>query len=219
MPYFPGPEDPADRVAEIIRGIRRLAPFEPGPAVLITGPQGDRELAEAYEISVTSLKQIARAAAEVGMVVGLEAIHASIRDDWTIVATVPEMAQMLADIDEPNTGMAVDIWHLWDTPDFLHHLGEHASKIVGVHVDDWREPTRSWCDRVLPGDGVADLRGIFGVLDAGGFDGWFDFEIFSDDGSFGNDFPDSLWKWDPVELVRAGRERFMSLWESRSLAV
>ena len=41
-----------------------------------------------------------------------------------------------------------------------------------------RNPTRSWKDRVLPGDGVIDLPAILGALEAGGFDGWFDMEIF-----------------------------------------
>ena len=38
--------------------------------------------------------------------------------------------------------------------------------------------------------------------------------MLSDDGTFGNDFPDSLWKVDPVELIRSGREKFVTLWEA-----
>ena len=82
-------------------------------------------------------------------------------------------------------------------------------------MNDWREPTRGWCDRVLPGDGVADLPGIFGALNDGGLDGWFELEVLSDDGTFGDDYPDSLWKLDPVELIRTGREQFMRAWKSR----
>ncbi len=89
------------------------------------------------------------------------------------------------------------------------------SDFVMVHLNDWRDPTRSWCDRVLPGDGIADIPGIFRALDEGGFEGWFELELFSDDGKFGNDFEDSLWKWDPVELVRTGRDKAYALWEKR----
>ena len=42
-----------------------------------------------------------------------------------------------------------------------------------------------------------------------------DLEIISDNGSFGADSPDSLWKLDPVELVRRGREQTMRAWENR----
>src|SRR3989442_1222591 len=72
--------------------------------------------------------------------------------------------------------------------------------------------------RELSGDGVADLPGIFGALNDGGFDGWFELEVLSDDGTFGEDYPDSLWKLDPVELIRTGREQFMRAWESRPVS-
>jgi sugar phosphate isomerase/epimerase len=66
---------------------------------------------------------------------------------------------------------------------------------------------------VLPGDGVADVTGILAALRDGGYDGWFELEVLSDDGTFGNDYPDSLWKLDPRDLIRAGREWFRAAWE------
>jgi sugar phosphate isomerase/epimerase len=108
-----------------------------------------------------------------------------------------------------------DVWHLWDTPGLLDEIRRHAHRFVGVHVDDWRDPTRNWCDRVLPGDGIADVTGILGALDEAGYDGWYELEVFSDDGRFGNEWPDSLWKLDPVEFVRAGREKFEAAWRDR----
>ena len=215
LPPWPGPEDPAVRIEEVCRGIRRLAAFEPACCVCLTGPQGDYEAAEARELVVDGLRKVARAAADVGVCLALEPNHASIRDDYTIVTTIPETVELVREIDDPSVSMVFDVWHLWDTPDLLSHTREHASRFVGVHVNDWREPTRGWCDRVLPGDGVADLPGIFGALNDGGFDGWFELEVLSDDGTFGDDYPDSLWKLDPVELIRTGREQFMRAWKSR----
>ena len=84
-----------------------------------------------------------------------------------------------------------------------------------MHVSDRREPTRSHFDRVLPGDGVLDLGAVFRTLEAGGYDGWYDVEIFSDNGAFGDAFPDSLWDVDPTELARRARESFERVWESR----
>ena len=65
--------------------------------------------------------------------------------------------------------------------------------------------TRSWCDRVLPGDGVADVPALIGALDAAGWDGLYDLEIFSDNGTFGTHHPDSLWDVPAAELARRGR--------------
>ena len=73
-----------------------------------------------------------------------------------------------------------------------------------MHVNDWRGETRDWDDRALPGEGVMDLPAILGALEAGGYDGWYDMEIFS-----GEHYPDSLMKLDPAEMVRRGREGFV----------
>ena len=96
----------------------------------------------------------------------------------------------------------LDLWHISDPVAIAAHVGE----IAGVHVADRREPTRSHFDRVLPGDGVIDLAAAFRALDAGGYDGWYDVEIFSDNGVFGDALPDSLWDVDAVELARRARE-------------
>ncbi|MCU0783896.1 MAG: sugar phosphate isomerase/epimerase [Verrucomicrobia bacterium] len=158
------------------------------------------------------MRTIARTAADIGVRIGLEPVHTSIKGDWTLVSTVPETLDLLAEVDEPNLGVVFDTWHLWDTPDVLKRAHIYARQFVGVHINDRCEPTRSWKDRVLPGDGVIDLPTIFGALDAGGYDGWYDMEIFSDDGSFGDHYPDSLWKLPPVEVVRRGRAGFLLAW-------
>ena len=95
---------------------------------------------------------------------------------------------------------------------------EHGHRIVGVHVNDWREPTRGWADRIIPGDGVADIAGILAALERAGWRGDYDLEIFSDNGTFGNAYPDSLWNVEPRELVRRSRESFMHCWQERRVA-
>jgi sugar phosphate isomerase/epimerase len=88
----------------------------------------------------------------------------------------------------------------------------HARRIVGVHLSDRRDPPRGWCDRVLPGDGVIPLPEIFAALEAGGFNGWYDLEVLSDNGLFGNDYADSVWKLPPEQIVRKGRDGFLRAW-------
>src|SRR5262249_1746308 len=77
-------------------------------------------------------------------------------------------------------------WHLWNTETVLEDIEREAPRFVGVHVADWGEPTRGWADRVLPGEGVAALPTILSALDSAGWDGFYDLEIFSDNGTFGN---------------------------------
>jgi len=210
-----GDDDPDLRVAAMCRGIRGLAPFEPISFIFATGPLGDDEPERAHEIAVDGLRTIARAAADVGARIAIEPMHSSIAADYSWITNLPDAVALLDDIAEPNTGIMFDVWHLWDTPGLLDEIRRHAHRFVGVHVDDWRDPTRNWCDRVLPGDGIADVTGILGALDDGGYDGWYELEIFSDDGRFGSEWEDSLWKLDPVEFVRMGREKFERAWHDR----
>jgi hypothetical protein len=56
------------------------------------------------------------------------------------------------------------------------------------------------------------------ALEAGGFTGWWDLEIFSDDGRDGNDFPDSIWKRAPRDWVGEGKEKFERIYRSVHVA-
>ena len=204
LPALPGPEPAAERVEAIVAGMRRLAPFEPSAFVCFTGP-GDEHVVDA-------LRTLADEAARLGAPLALEPHNARYRDDWTIPTTLDEAAE-LAERAGGGIGLLFDTWHLWETPDVEGAIRRHADAIVAVHVNDWREPTRGWCDRALPGDGVAGVPELVAALDAAGWEGYYDLEVFSDDGTFGNDHPDSLWRVPARELARRGRASFTGLWQ------
>jgi sugar phosphate isomerase/epimerase len=205
---IPGPDDPAERVEAYCTGLRRLAPFLPSAVVLLTGP-GERD------VVVEGLRTIAAEARSLGLTIGLEPYSRFEGEHWTIVNTIAEAVEL---IDEAgvadDVGVLFDTWHLWDS-DLEADLEAHAGRIVGVHVCDVREPTRSFADRLLPGDGVADVPRILGLLDRAGWDGFYDLEIFSDNGAFGTALPDSLWNVPAGTLARRGREAFLACWERR----
>ena len=56
------------------------------------------------------------------------------------------------------------------------------------------------------------------ALDGAGWDGFYDLEIFSDNGAFGNAFSDSLWDVPAEELASRGREAFLSCWKQAESA-
>ena len=209
---YAGHDEPDRRVAEICASIRRLAKYQPKFCLCSPGPQGAYGEAQAREIVVEGFRCVARSAADVGVTIAFEPFHRSLKELFSFGNSIAEAASLLDDVAEPNTGILFDIWHMWDYPDVHAEIRTHAARILGVHVDDWRNPTRSWCDRVLPGDGVADVVGILRALREGGFSGWYELEVLSDDGTFGNDFADSLSKRDPVELIREGRDKFIEAW-------
>lgn len=209
LPPFPGPEEPEARVEALCASVRRFARFDPVTMLVLTGPVGDRDPAEARKVAVEGIREVARTAREVGVPLALEPIHASARDDFTMVDTIPDAVALITEVGEPM-GLLFDTWHLWDTPDVLDHVRAEAHRFPAVHINDWRAETRGWDDRALPGEGVMDLPAVFGALEDGGFDGWFELEIFSTE-----TYPDSLLGLDPAELVRRGKQGFETAWESR----
>jgi sugar phosphate isomerase/epimerase len=210
LPDFPGPDDPDERIEALAASIRRLARFEPATVLCLTGPAGDLDEAEARRVAVGGLRKLARVAREEGVQLALEPIHAQWADRFTLAATVPDALDLIDETGEP-IGLMFDTWHLWDTPDLLEHVRASAGRFAAVHVNDWRADTRGWDDRALPGDGVIDLPAILGALEAGGYDGWYDLEIFSSE-----TYPDSLLQLPAAELVRRGREGFLQAWAARS---
>ena len=106
------------------------------------------------------------------------------------MSTLPDALAVIDEVGRDNVGIVVDTWHLWGTDGFLEHLRSDTARILGVQVCDVRAETRSWCDRVLPGDGIVDWRAILDALDGGGYTGWSTSRDFSDDGTFAEAFPD-----------------------------
>jgi sugar phosphate isomerase/epimerase len=209
---IPGPADPAERVEAYCAGLRRLKPFEPSAVVVLTGA-GERS-----EI-VDGLREIAAEARSLALRIALEPYSRHGGEEWTIVSTLPEAVGLIEEAGvAADVGILFDVWHLWDTDGLEKHVEAEIGRIAGVHVNDVRRPTRSFADRVLPGEGVADVPRILRAVDRTGWDGFYELEIFSDNGAFGNAFPDSLWDVPAEELARRGREAFLSCWKQAESA-
>ena len=206
LPPMEGPEEPEERIGALCASVRRFAELDPVCVQFLTGPAGGRD--DAHQVVREGIRAVAAAGEEAGVRVALEPIHPSQADAFSLVHTIPDA---LALIGSENVGILLDTWHISDAD----AIAPYVDEIVGVHVSDRREPTRSHFDRVLPGDGVLDLAAVFRTLEAGGYDGWYDVEIFSDNGAFGDAFPDSLWDVDPAELARRARESVERVWEQR----
>jgi len=208
LPLLPGPDTVRERVDALLNSLEVLAAYDPAAILCFTGP-GDRETA------VSGVREIAREAEQLGLRLAVEPFQLEGIESWSILNTLGDAAEFVDEVGSDAVGIQFDVWHLWNTPDLLDEIPRHAKLIAGVHVNDWREPTRGWADRVLPGDGAADLPAILGALDDAGWNGFYDLEVFSDNGAFGNAYPDSLWDLDAAELARRGREAFFKCWSER----
>lgn len=215
LPLLGGPEEPAERVDAFCRSLERLAPFKPASIVCLTGTGLGRDADEARSTAVDGLATIAREAERLGLRIGLEPYQRVGGEEWTIVSSIPEAVELIRDAgDSPALGIQFDSWHLWNTATLYDDIEREIDRFAGVHIADYREPTRGWADRSLPGHGVGDVPRILRALDAAGWDGLYDIEIFSDDGTFGAEYPDSFWAAPGPEALARARTAFEQCWSA-----
>lgn len=216
MPYVlsPEPADPMERVEAFLPNMESMAKLNPETIVVITGPQGDRSEAEVRDLCLKGFERIGKVASDLGVQVALEPIHRSGREVFTILWDIPGTLEMLRQLNQPSFKMLIDTWHIWDTDDIYHHLQANIALIAGVHVADWKQDvTRTWADRAFPGEGKLPMMKLLETLRDAGFRGHYDVEIFSDDGRYDADYPDSLWKLPPDEIVERATRIFRTTHE------
>lgn len=207
---FPGPDDPAERERGLAESIRLFGALGAEAVAVLTGPQQARSLDDAEDVALPAIARLADVAAEAGTTLALEPIYKPDHEDWSLVWDIPGAMRIVDAIDHPALGILVDAFHLWDTEDFHDWIRRAGSKVHAVHLHDRGSDTRSWADRRVPGTGVIDLAGMIRACEDAGYRGHYDCEIFSDSGLLGvDDYPDSLWKLPPTDLVAACAAGFL----------
>ncbi len=182
--------------------------------MVVAGPPGE-DSAQTRRMVIEGVKAAADVAGELGVTIGFEQIR---KDAGSLIWTLPQTLDILEDIGAPNIKIIFDTWHFWDLPGVVDDLRKYAHRFICIQVNDRREP-RSWGDRLITGDGDLDLPAFFGALESGGFKGWYDLEIFSDNGLWGQTYPDSLYNLKPAELAERAVAGFRKEWDKRKAAV
>ncbi len=218
LPLLGGPEDPAERLEAMLASLHRLAPFTPSGIICLTGTGLGRGPDEARRDVVDGLRQLAAEAEGLGLRISVEPYQRDGGDEWTIATTIPDALDLIRDAgDSPALQLQFDVWHLWNTETLFDDIANHVGRFAGVHVCDVRVPTRGWADRAAPGQGGASVPRILRALDEADWDGLYDIEIFSDDGTFGSPYDDSLWRLAPEAAAIHLREAFEQAWQARGV--
>ena len=135
-----------------------------------------------------------------GVPLAIEPLHPMYAADRACVNTLKQ-ANDLCDALGDGVGVAVDVYHVWWDPGLEAEIARAgaAGRILGFHVCDWLVPTTDLLlDRGMMGDGVIDIRKIRGWVEAAGYDGASEVEIFSQ-----NDW----WRRDADEVLATCIER------------
>jgi sugar phosphate isomerase/epimerase len=133
------------------------------------------------EDGVQALLEHARSA---GMPLAIEPLHPMYAADRSCVNTMRQALDMCDRLDPGRTGalgVAADVYHIWWDPELELQIARAGrERLLAFHVCDWLVPTGDLLnDRGMMGDGIIEIRRIRGWVEAAGFTGHCEVEIFS----------------------------------------
>jgi sugar phosphate isomerase/epimerase len=179
--------DPAKRrlaLDDNRRAIREAAELGTAMLVLVCGADPGQSLADSRKQIVDGIASLIPEAAASGVKLTIEPLHPMYADSRSAVNTLSQANDMAGQLNSPWVGVAVDVYHLWWDPDLekqIRRCGENGW-LAAFHECDWRVPTRELLfDRGLMGEGPIPVRQIRKWVEAAGFNGYNEVEIFSNE--------------------------------------
>jgi sugar phosphate isomerase/epimerase len=118
------------------------------------------------------------------MPLAIEPLHPAYAADRACLNTTKHALDVCDRLDPQRSGalgVALDVYHIWWDPEVLAQI-ERAGKdrLLAFHVCDWLVPTTDILnDRGMMGDGVIDIKSLRRAVEAQGFAGYSEIEIFS----------------------------------------
>ncbi|MBZ9938825.1 sugar phosphate isomerase/epimerase [Mesorhizobium sp. BR1-1-16] len=167
------------------RAVDEAAALGAACLVLVVGglPGSSRDLSAARAMVEDGLAAMLPHARSVGMPLAIEPLHPMYAADRACVNTL-DQALDLCDLFGEGVGVAIDVYHVWWDPKLPAAIARagRMNCILAHHICDWLVPTRDMLlDRGMMGDGVIDLADIRRMIEAAGYHGPEEVEIFSRD--------------------------------------
>jgi sugar phosphate isomerase/epimerase len=169
------------------------------------GSAPSKNLAAAQRMVEDEFGDLLNYARAVGMPLALEPLHPMYAADRACVNTLRQALDICDRVDPGRSGMlglALDLYHVWwdyELPAQIERIGRE--RLLAFHVCDWLVPTTDLLnDRGMMGDGVIEIARLRAAVEAQGFGGYVEVEIFSN----------TWWSRSIEEVLATGIARFKS---------
>lgn len=173
--------------------------------VLVSGglPAGSRDLRGARERIADALGELGPYAEERGVKLAIEPLHPMYAADRCVVSTLAQALDLAERFPAHQVGVTVDTYHIWwdDTAPAQIARAGAGGRIHTFQLADWTTPLPEGVltGRGQIGDGAIDMREWKGYVEAAGYDGAIEVELFND----------GLWARDGREVLRETAVRFV----------
>ncbi|WP_060953085.1 sugar phosphate isomerase/epimerase family protein [Streptomyces hygroscopicus] len=203
------PERRAAALADNRAAVDEAAALGTDTLVLVSGglPAGSRDLFGARERVADALARLAPYAADHGVRLAIEPLHPMYAADRCVVSTLGQALDLATRFPADQVGVVVDTYHLWwdDTVAAQIARAGAGGRIAAFQLADWITPLPEGVllGRGQLGDGSVDFRWFRERVDATGYTGPIEVEIFNPD----------LWARDGAEVLAeiVGRYRELVL--------
>jgi sugar phosphate isomerase/epimerase len=165
------------------RAIDEAAAIGAENLVMIGGgmPKGLRCLDSARIMFADGIAAVLPHARAARVLLALEPMHPMYAADRGCITTIGEMTDLCEALGD-GLGIAIDTYHVWWDPNLGREIARAGHRIVAHHICDWLVPTRHLLtDRGMMGDGVIDFPAIRRMIEAAGYSGIQEVEIFSEE--------------------------------------
>lgn len=182
--FFPHLESSGREAAidENRRAIDEAASLGAPLVVLVCGAVAGQSLNDSRKQIHDGIAAILPHAEAAGVRLAIEPLHPMYADSRSAINTLAQANDLAEDLNSPWVGVAVDVYHLWWDPSLereIRRCGENGN-LSAFHICDWKTPTTDLLnDRGLMGEGCINIRQIREWVEAAGFNGFNEVEIFS----------------------------------------
>jgi len=150
--------------------------------VLVCGAVPGQPLTESRQQILDGIAALLPECQAAGVKLAIEPLHPMYADARSAVNTLGQANDMVEALKSPYVGVAADVYHLWWDPTLEVEIARcgRLKALFAYHVCDWRTPTVDLLnDRGLMGEGCIPLRQIRAWIEAAGYKGFNEVEVFS----------------------------------------
>ena len=150
----------------------------------LSGQAAHKNIQQSRDQVFEGIEKLLAYAKSCNMPLAIEPLHPMYAADRACINTLEQALDVCDKLDPANSGalgVALDVYHVWWDPKLQQQIERAGQKrLLAFHVCDWLTPTRDLLnDRGMMGDGVIDIPKIRGWVEAQGFNGFSEVEIFS----------------------------------------
>jgi sugar phosphate isomerase/epimerase len=170
----------AARIDDNRRAIEEAAALGADVLVLVCGPAPDRDIAAARTMVAEAIETLIPYARECGVRLGIEPLHPMYAAERSVITTLSEALDLVERFATPQVGVVIDTFHVWWDPYVFAQIARAQGHILAYHVCDWLAPMpHMLLGRGMMGDGKIDFRPIRAAVEAAGYTGAIEVEIFN----------------------------------------